>query len=500
MPGSNRQYDRNKLLFVLLVPLLMTLMQISSVNNILAVMQETLNASNSDLQWILAGYSLTIGIILVPAGRLGDIYGRSTLFVIGFAIFTISSLLVGLTTNSFSLNLMRILQGIGSGLLSPQTTGLIQQYFDGRARAKAFSLFGLVVSISVAIGPILSGTLIAFFGNELGWRLSFAINMPIGLIGLYFAFRWLPFGKERRTVGKNKEQNQIAYEAQELEAGKKPYPRRKNERIDLDPFGMILLTIAVLGIMLPFVSEAPAWKWAIAGLGILFLGLWVVWEDAYAKRGRFPMVDLRLFKIRTYSYATSIITIQFLGTTSTFAILAIFLHGALGIDSLNVGLVTLSSAVSSGFAAIFAGRHSFEHGRGLQVFALTTIILALIGTMFTIWAISFGYSIWWLLIPLSFMGTGLGTMGAANQTQVMIDVPAAHGGTAGGVMQTGQRMTTAIGNASVTAMFFGVQSMSSDHVEGWYYGLYAAFGMIILIALISLIIAIIFWRDKQLQR
>lgn len=499
VPGSNRVYDRNKLLAVLLVPLLMTLMQVSSVNNILAIIQDAIGASNSDVQWVLAGYSLAIGIVLVPAGRLGDIYGRSTIFVIGLSIFSIASLLVGLSNEPLMLNVMRLLQGFGSGMLSPQTTGLIQQYFDGRARAKAFSLFGLVVSISVAIGPILSGELISFFGSGIGWRLSFAINMPIGLIGVILALRWLPFGKERRTVGKNKGAVQLEYEAQQLAEQKQPYLRKENTKIDIDPFGMILLAVAVLGVMLPFVTEAPAWKWAIVGLGFLLLVLWVNWEKSYAARGKFPMVDLQLFKIRTFAYSMSIVTIQFLGTTSTFAILAIFLHDSLGIDALNVGLVTLFDAVASGIAAVVAGRYAYEHGRGMQVFALAMITTGLLGSIIAVWMIYLGFSYWWLILPLMIMGTGQGTMGASNQTQAMLDVPASRGGTAGGVIQTGQRMATAIGNALVTAVFFAVQANPQFGKISGYFSISVSFTLISIITIIAMVIAIFFWREKYAQ-
>lgn len=152
VPGSTRVYDKRQLLTVLLVPLMMALVQVSSVNNALPALSEALHSSDGGLQWVLSGYALAIGIVLVPAGRLGDILGRSSLFVVGLTIFTFASLACGISTNVLMLNLFRIVQGIGAGILSPQTTGLILQYFEGHARAKAFALFGLVVSLSVAIG------------------------------------------------------------------------------------------------------------------------------------------------------------------------------------------------------------------------------------------------------------------------------------------------------------------------------------------------------------
>lgn len=129
-----------------------------------------MSASESGIQLILSGYALAVGISLVPAGRLGDIFGRSSMWVIGLAIFTLASLGCGLAHTIAELNLMRVLQGIGGGFFSPQVTGLIQQYFQGRARARAFGYMGLVVAASVAVGPLLSGLLVSLLGQDPGWR------------------------------------------------------------------------------------------------------------------------------------------------------------------------------------------------------------------------------------------------------------------------------------------------------------------------------------------
>lgn len=227
VPGSPRIYDRRQLLAVLLIPLMMALVQVSSVNNALPALTQALGSSPSEVQWVLSGYTLAIGVILVPAGRLGDIFGRSSLFMIGLVLFTLASLAAGLAQTTMTLNILRVFQGLGAGILSPQTTGLIVQYFQGKARTQAFALFGLVVSISVAIGPILSGLLIGWFGNDLGWRGGFAVNVPLGVLGLILGARWLPFGKERRTLGPDHEAVQQEYRDQEIAAGNTVVERRE---------------------------------------------------------------------------------------------------------------------------------------------------------------------------------------------------------------------------------------------------------------------------------
>lgn len=177
------------MLIAILIPLVMALLQVSAVNTLLPAIQETLGATSSGIQWVLAGYALVYGIILVPAGRIGDLVGRSMMFVIGLAIFSAGCLACALATDTVMLNAMRILQAVGAGVFSPQVNGMIQQYFDGRARAKAFGLMGLTISASVAAGPLISGATVAIFGNDPGWRYAFAINTPIGLLGLFLAFR-----------------------------------------------------------------------------------------------------------------------------------------------------------------------------------------------------------------------------------------------------------------------------------------------------------------------
>ena len=120
-----------------------------------------LDASDSDLQWALTGYALTFGVVLVAAGRAGDVFGRGPLFIVGVALFTLSSVAAGLAPDPASLNIARVVQGLGSGLLNPQAVGMIQQYFRGAERGRAYGALGSVVGVSVAIGPVLGGLIIA---------------------------------------------------------------------------------------------------------------------------------------------------------------------------------------------------------------------------------------------------------------------------------------------------------------------------------------------------
>ncbi|MDP9800315.1 MFS family permease [Arcanobacterium wilhelmae] len=492
VPGTDRIFDRNELLTVLMVPLAMVLMQISSVNIMLDTMSHSIGMGPTGQQWVLAGYVLATGISLIPAGRLGDVFGRSSLFVLGLGVFSVASLALTFAPNSTYLNIMRAFQGLGGGLFAPQTTGLIQQYFTGRARAKAFAMFGLVVAFSVAAGPLLSGALIAWFGPENGWRGSFLINFPLGVLGIILAFRWLPFTKERRHVGAHAHELEAEYEAERAAEGR---PVNKT-KIDLDPVGAILITFTVLAIMLPFTLRA-SWSWGFLPLAVIALVAWIFWERSYKARGHFPMVDMELFRIPTYSYSMAITGIQFMGATSIFVVLAIYMQEGLHAPAIHVALVGLPSAALGAVGAYLAGQYSFQHGRGIMVLGLIINLLALLGSTAVVIGIEHtGMSYWWLAPVLALQGIGQGTLNTANQTQAMLDVPPSHGGTAGGVLQAAQRTTTAIGTAIITAVFFATQTTSHN----WHVATMSAYLVIIGIITVALVIALLFWRKGYAQR
>lgn len=144
--------QRWRILAVLLVAIFMSLVGVSIVNVAIPSIQHGLGASDSDVQWVLSGYALTFGVVLVAGGRAGDLLGRGGLFVIGATIFTLASVAAGLAPGAGSLNAARFVQGVGSGLLNPQGVGMIQQYFRGAERARAFGAFGSVVGVAVGCG------------------------------------------------------------------------------------------------------------------------------------------------------------------------------------------------------------------------------------------------------------------------------------------------------------------------------------------------------------
>lgn len=144
----------------------MTLLDVSIVNVALPSIRNDLRSPESDLQWVLSGYSLAFGLLLIPAGRLGDARGRREVFLAGLAVFTLASVACGAAPSSFWLVVARVVQGLGGALISPQISALIQQMFSGQERGRAFGMFSTVVAISTAVGPLLGGLLIQAAGRE----------------------------------------------------------------------------------------------------------------------------------------------------------------------------------------------------------------------------------------------------------------------------------------------------------------------------------------------
>ncbi len=461
--GTDRVFRRSRVLTVLLIPLAMSLMAVSSINVALPTIEVGLGATSSDLQWVLAGYALTFGVVLIPAGRMGDVLGRGSVFLAGVVVFTLSSLACGLADTPLQLNAARFVQGIGAGLFGPPTIGMIQQYFTGVARARAFALFGIAVSASVAVAPVLAGALIQVVGPENGWRAVFFLNVPLGVLGLGLGLAWFPFSQERAALARRR---------------RGPAPGAPSRtRADLDPVGGALAASGVLAVMWPFLTREGGLSWALVPLGLAILALWLRWERRYKAAGRNPMVDLGLFSHHSFTHGTAVSAALFLGFTSVFAVLAIHLQSGLGVGALATGLVGLPNAVMSAVASWWGGRHALTRGRRLVVVGLATIVAGVLVSAFIVTMVSSrGWSFWWLAVPLSAVGWGMGVTTSCNQTLAMEDIPPSAGGTAGGVKQTAERIGTAVGTAVVTAVFFSVTaSSSSEQGFVWAYLLVACF-------------------------
>ena len=431
---------RKPLLGVLLAPLFAALVAVSVINVALAAIGEGLDADSGDLQWVISGYALAFGILLVPAGRAGDATGRRRMFIIGVGVFTLGSLLSGIAPTVEILNLSRILQGIGSGLLNPQTVALIQQHFRGQDRARAFALLATTVAVATAIGPVLGGGLIQLLGPELGWRWMFLMNVPVGVVAIIGAFRYIPDDK--------------------LRSGRLP---------DLDPVGTVLLSAAILGIMLPFLERGVSpLVWLSFPAGLMVLGLWWAWEQRYRRRGRAPMVDTAIFANRAFRNGILIISVYFLGATSVWIIIPLFLQMHLQHTAFEAALIGLPSSAAAAISSQVAGRYVLTLGRRLVIvgfgIAFTSMLLTAIMSGF----VENGtLSFWWLAAPLTLMGLSQGMTISPNQTLTLNSMDPRFGGVAGGILQLGQRIGAAIGTAMIPGILFSLTESGTPWLEAF---------------------------------
>ena len=448
----------------LLIPAFVTLLAVSSVNVILPAVSQDLSAGTAGLQLVVSGYSLVFGVVLVPAGRAGDVMGRGRIFVIGMILFGVGSLASGLAPDVVTLNLARVVMGVGSGLLNPQVAGMIQQYYSGESRGRAFGLFGAVIGVSVAVGPVLSGGLIGWLGDDWGWRASFLINVPLVLLGVWAAHRYLPDSAWHRQDGGSG-------------AGR--------DRVDLDPVGMVLLAAGTLLIMIPFMeASAGAWVWGLEAAGIGIVSAWVAWERRYRTRGGAPMVDLSLLTIPSFAYGSLAIAVYFLGYTSVWIIVAQYVQAGLGSTALVSGAVGFPAALAGSVAAAVAGRRVIRVGR---VMVLGGMAAGMAGLLASVGIIHMharaGWSPWWLTLTLLLLGVGQGLVVSPNQTLSLVDVPLEYAGAAGGILQTGERIGTSIGIAAITGLTFRV-----SHSSGW--DVAAQVGLLAVVAAIAVSAAI----------
>ncbi|MCK2214879.1 MFS transporter [Actinomadura sp. ATCC 31491] len=421
---------RRRALGVCLVAAFMTGLDVSIVNVALPSIREGLQASEDGLQWTLSGYALTFGLLLVPAGRLGDARSRRTLFLWGVVLFTLSSAACGFAWSMNVLIVARLVQGMAAGLLNPQVSGLIQQMFRGYERGRAFGALGATIGVSTAAGPLIGGALVTAFGPELGWRWVFLVNLPIGLALVPLAHRLLP----ARTTSDG-------------EAG------RRHE--SMDPVGVLLLGLGVACLLLPFIQQHQ-WhgqaKWLLVPLALLVLAGFVAWERAYRRE---PLVDLSLFRKRSYSLGSAIALFYFAGFTDIFFAFTLYLQSGLGYSPLMAGLSITPFALGSASASVVGGRLVSKAGRRLVTAGLVTVIAGLAATMAATLLVPGHHVGLATALPLLVAGVGSGLVISPNQAITLSEVPPEGGGSAAGVLQTGQRLGSSIGIAAAGSVFFG---------------------------------------------
>jgi len=430
------------------------------VNVSIPSIRTSLNATFAEVQLIIASYGLTYAVLLISGGRLGDIYGRRKMFVWGVMSFTAASLLCGIAPSPALLIAARALQGVSGALLFPQVLSIIQVTFPQRERATAFGFFGTVIGLSSFAGNALGGVLVSADLFHLSWRPIFLINLPIGLLTVILAEK---FVKESSSP--------------------------KARRLDLG--GVAILTVALTLLLYPLIQgrEAgwPAWAFICLIAFVPALLIFLRFEKRVTAKGGSPLVELSLFHNRVFVIGLCSGVCFFSGAAAFFLISTIFLQNGLGYSPRRAGLTFLWFAVAflgSSLASVRVqpkiGSRIINLGVAFMVCGLASLlwISALRGAALT----SLN-----LAPVLLIYGTGQGFVMPTLINTILINIKGHDAGSASGVLTTVQQASFATGVAVIGTVFFSALGRLTT-VEAFIRALRIAFSVNIGLLLIVFIL------------
>lgn len=419
-------------LSVMLMGQFAALLDVSVTNVALPSIGRSTGAGSNELQWIVTGYVLAFALVPVIGGRLGDQWGRRRIFTIAVLGFVTASAAVGLAPNGGLLIAARVVQGLFGGMMGPQVSGFIQNTFPAWERGRAFGRLGLTVGAGTALGPVIAGLLISAGGPEIGWRLVFFINVPVGLAAVLLARRWVPADETSPTAS--------------------------GRRVDV--LGAALLGAGVLCLLFPIVetgqSGGPVMLLLLLpAAGFLFA--LVRHEARLTRADAGPLLDLRLFRVRSFVTGVVFAVVFFCSNTGIPLVLALYYQDGLGFTALQSGLGVTAYAIGSVVGAPVAGRFVSRVGRPLLVGAVAvfTSVTVLLGLLVQTGAEETDPTgvILRLCLPLFVLGVAGGAIVTPNQTLTLADVDPRRGGVAGGVVQTAQRVGSSIGQTVLGTTF-----------------------------------------------
>jgi EmrB/QacA subfamily drug resistance transporter len=392
--------------------------------------QRGLHAPVSGLQWTIDAYALVIACLLMFSGSLADRFGRRRVFQIGLAIFSVGSLLCSAAPSLAALVAFRGFQAVGASMLGPVAMSIVATTFtEPAARARAVGVWGAVGGLSMASGPVLGGLLV----SGLGWRSVFWVNVPIGVLAIYLAHRFVPESKAAR--------------------GKR-----------FDPLGQ-LLVVTLLGPVTAAVIEGPRHGWAsplIIGLfalaAVSALGLVVV-----ERRRSEPLVDIRFFRSPVFSGALVIALVALMTVGGFLFLNTLYLQNIRGYSPLHAGVLTIPMAAAVAVCSPVSGR--IVAARGPRPALVLAGLLLAAGTGLLIGA-GRETSVWYLVLAYLLVGAGSGLVNTPTTSTALSGLPRDQAGVAGALASTFRSTGGAIGVAVCGSIVAGSSAgfVSASHV------------------------------------
>ncbi|WP_051366532.1 DHA2 family efflux MFS transporter permease subunit [Hamadaea tsunoensis] len=423
-PSSTPHRWRWLILFLVLAAEVMDLLDATIVNVASPSIHRALGGSDSMIQWIGAGYTLAFAIMLITGGRLGDIFGRKRMFVIGALGFGLASVACATAQDPAMLITSRILQGALGAMMIPQGFGILKAVFPPEETGKAFGLFGPVMGLSAVGGPILAGALIDADWWGTGWRMIFLINVPLMLFAVLGAIKIMP-------------------------------EVRAPERPRLDVLGMIFLSVASGLLIYPLIQGRelgwPVWIFGLIAGSLAFFGAFVAYER---RRSSSPLIEAGLFAKKAFTGGLAVFLTFFGALTGFMLVFGLFVQLGLHYGPLKAGLASVPMALGITIGAIIG--HPLTEKLGRRLIHLGLGIMAVAFGAFTLTVAHYGDSVGlWQLIPSTFVaGIGMGlSLGPAFGT-ILNGVADNEVGSASGVLNAVQQFAGALGIAVIGTVFF----------------------------------------------
>lgn len=409
------------ILIVLCMGFFMILLDTTIVNIAIPSIIDGLRASLAQILWVLNAYILVYAVLLITAGRLGDVYGQRKMFVSGMALFTAASAFCGLAQDPTQLIIARAIQGVGGALLTPQTLAIITTIFPPERRGAAFGVWGAVAGVAAVAGPTLGGLIV----THLGWRWIFYVNVPIGIAAVSAALAIVPDLRPGRTHS-------------------------------MDMPGVLLATGGLLGITYGLI-EGQRYHWGtiwsfisiplVIGLGAALLLVFLLVQRLEKDE---PLLPFALFRDHNYSLMNWVGGSLSFGMLGLFLPITIYFQSVLGLSALAAGLTIAPMSLVSVFIAPFAGRAADRLGgkwfltAGLSLFAAGMAMIA--------WTAHVDSSRWDFLPGLLVAGVGMGFIFAPLAAVAMRDIQPHMAGAASGVLNTTRQLGGVMGSAAVGAL------------------------------------------------
>jgi EmrB/QacA subfamily drug resistance transporter len=443
--------------------LFMIMLDNTIVNVALPSIQRSLHMSISSLEWIVTAYALTFAALLITGGKLGDLYGRRKMFILGLAVFTLASLACGLAPNAGFLIGARAVQGVGAALMNPATLSIITTTFAPKERGQAIGIWAGVSALALAIGPLLGGLIV----DNINWHWIFYVNVPVGVVGIIVS---------RLVITESRDTSH-------------------EQSIDLP--GLVTSGASLLALSYALI-EGNRHGWGSPEIVGLFVGAAVllavfIWLEL---RQRLPMLDLGLFRIGAFAGANIVAMLVSLGMFGVFFFISLYVQNVLGFSPTKAGAVFLPMTVLIIVVAPIAGKLSdrvgsrWLMGAGMSILGVSLLLYQRIGV----------HSSFVSLLPqLVLGGIGMALTMSPMTSAAMGAVPVDKAGVGSGVLNSFRQMGGSLGIALMGAILLSYEHpTSSKAVAGQQFvnGLHAALLVSAVIAFAAAGVAIGLVRTK----